>query len=121
MADKEPSSAAWTAELLADPHGVADKRARVRRMFAGIAKSYDLNNRVHSLWMDQRWRRRAVRLAEVKAEDVVVDVACGTGDLALRFAIELRRRNAECGMRNAECGAGSVIGLDYTFEMLPIS
>src|SRR5688572_32136293 len=76
----------WDDRLLANPHAVADKRSRVQRMFSAIAPSYDLNNRLHSLWMDQRWRRKAVKLAELKSSDVVVDVACGTGDLTLKFA-----------------------------------
>jgi len=70
---------------LQNPHEVSDKRTRVQKMFAAIAPSYDLNNRLHSLWMDQRWRRKAVKLANPKSTDVVVDVACGTGDLTLAF------------------------------------
>src|SRR5213075_1316902 len=67
----------WDEKLLrGNPHEVADKRRRVREMFAAIAPSYDLNNRLHSLWQDQRWRRRAVKLANVASSDVVVDVAC---------------------------------------------
>src|SRR3954470_12534672 len=77
--------AAWDEQLLRNPHAVADKQRRVRQMFAAIAPSYDLNNRLHSLWMDQLWRRKAVKLSELKPTDRVVDVACGTGDLALRF------------------------------------
>ena len=71
----------WTDELLHNPHAVADKRSRVQRMFAAIAPSYDLNNRLHSFWQDQRWRQKTVRLAELRAGDVVIDVACGTGAL----------------------------------------
>src|SRR5436305_8190146 len=80
---------AWDENLLRNPHAVSDKRSRVQRMFAAIAPSYDLNNRLHSLWMDQRWRKKAVKLAMLKPLDRVVDVACGTGDLALQFALEL--------------------------------
>src|SRR3982750_511928 len=76
-------------DLLRDPHAVADKRTRVQRMFAAIAPSYDLNNRLHSLWMDQWWRRKAVEHAGVRQRDVIVDVACGTGDLTLQFAKRL--------------------------------
>ncbi len=75
-------------------------------MFAAIAKSYDLNNRVHSLWQDQMWRRFAVRQAEVKPTDIALDVACGTGDLAQALA---------------KAGAAKVLGLDFTFEMLEIA
>src|ERR1700690_3432342 len=82
-------SPAWNDSLLANPHAVADKRRRVRQMFAAIAPSYDLNNRLHSLWMDQSWRKTAVKLAELNPTDQVIDVACGTGDLALRFAANL--------------------------------
>src|SRR5688500_10359391 len=84
-----PEAPAWDDALLKDPHAVADKRSRVQRMFAAIAPSYDLNNRLHSLWMDQAWRRKAVKLAGLKPTDRVVDVACGTGDLTLAFASEL--------------------------------
>ena len=58
------SSPAWTSrDLAADPHQVTDKAKRVERMFAAIAPSYDLNNRLHSLWRDQVWRRAAVKAA----------------------------------------------------------
>src|SRR6185437_15747542 len=76
----------WNDGLLQNPHAVADKRGRVQRMFAAIAPSYDLNNRLHSLWMDQHWRRKTVKLAAVTSAHAVVDVACGTGDLTLKFA-----------------------------------
>src|SRR3954469_3498725 len=90
MASTEATSkAAWDDQLLRDPHHVADKRTRVQKMFAAIAPSYDLNNRLHSLWMDQRWRKRAVKIAELKHTDTVVDVACGTGDLTLAFLSKL--------------------------------
>src|SRR6476660_5766229 len=73
---------AWNDDLLRNPHAVADKRTRVKQMFAAIAPSYDLNNRLHSLWQDQRWRKKAASLAELTPTDRVVDVACGTGDLS---------------------------------------
>ena len=112
MTHTPPSPNVWDDDLLANPHAVADKRRRVRSMFAAIAPSYDLNNRLHSLWMDQGWRRRAVKLADLKPTDRVVDVACGTGDLALRFERELRR----LGRAPPE-----LIGVDFTYEMLPIA
>jgi len=72
-------------------------------MFAAIAPTYDLNNRLHSMGRDQAWRRRAVRLAQVCAGDVVLDVACGTGDLALAFSAS---------------SAARVLGVDFTYGML---
>jgi demethylmenaquinone methyltransferase/2-methoxy-6-polyprenyl-1,4-benzoquinol methylase len=103
---------AWDDALLEqNPHAIADKRSRVQRMFASIAPSYDLNNRLHSFWQDQRWRRKAVKLAMLKARDRVLDVACGTGDLTLLFARALQRMSSD--------GITDVLGADFTFEMLP--
>ena len=101
-----PPSRLWSNDDLADPHAVRDKAARVRSMFGAIAPSYDLNNRLHSLWRDQAWRRAAVRVATLQPGEAVLDVACGTGDLALAFA---------------RAGAGRVVGLDFAFPMLRLA
>ena len=106
-----PTPTAWNDALLKNPHAVADKRRRVQQMFAAIAPSYDLNNRLHSLWRDQAWRRKAVKLAQLKSTDNVVDVACGTGDLTIAFS------NALSNLGNP----GKAIGIDFTYEMLPIA
>ncbi len=60
----------------------------VREMFAGIAGRYDLLNHVLSLNIDKRWRRIvAYELRDVldRKNAVVLDVACGTGDLSLEL------------------------------------
>lgn len=103
----EAQSEAWSRDQLAqNPHERADKPERVRRMFAAIARSYDLNNRLHSFGRDQAWRRAAVRLAGVREGEEVLDCACGTGDLTLAFA---------------KTGAKRVVGTDFTQEMLDIA
>jgi demethylmenaquinone methyltransferase / 2-methoxy-6-polyprenyl-1,4-benzoquinol methylase len=114
MSVHDPGSTAWDDELLRNPHAAADKRSRVQKMFAAIAPSYDINNRLHSLWMDQRWRKKAVKLAETNAGDRIVDVACGTGDLAIKFA---ERQYAIATLDRLV----PVIGIDFTLEMLPIA
>ena len=107
MTPQANESPAWSDQDLADnPHAVADKARRVEAMFSAIAPSYDLNNRLHSMWRDQAWRRAAVKLAQVKPTDVVADIACGTGDLSMAF---------EAG------GAQRVIGIDFTVEMLRVA
>ncbi len=101
-----PAPERWTDEELENPHETTGKDRKVRGMFAAIADKYDLNNRLHSFWQDQRWRKHAVRKASVSASDHVLDVACGTGDLTEAFA---------------KAGVASVTGLDFTREMLDIA
>lgn len=96
----------WDENNLHNPHAIPDKARRVREMFSAIATSYDLNNRLHSMWRDQAWRRSAVRMCDVTSSDRVLDVACGTGDLSLAFAAASPER---------------VIGLDFTHEMVQIA
>ena len=112
MAQIEPQNTtehapAWTqSDLQGDPHAAQEKGRRVQRMFGAIAQRYDLNNRLHSFWQDQRWRRRGARLAGPTEGADVVDVACGTGDLSEVFH---------------DLGAKQVTGVDFTPEMLQIA
>jgi demethylmenaquinone methyltransferase / 2-methoxy-6-polyprenyl-1,4-benzoquinol methylase len=78
---------------------------QVRAMFDRIAGFYDVMNTVMTAGLHHRWRARAADLAALGAGDSALDVACGTGDLA----IELSQR----------VGAdGEVIGSDFAQEML---
>ena len=76
----------WTDAMLEAPHETSDKSTRVRRMFDEIAPRYEFVNRVFSGGRDRVWRREAVRAARISPADVVLDIACGTGDLARAFA-----------------------------------
>jgi demethylmenaquinone methyltransferase / 2-methoxy-6-polyprenyl-1,4-benzoquinol methylase len=62
------------------PQGPA-KVAAVRTLFDTIAPRYDLVNRVMTFGMDRGWRRKTVRSLALAPGSVVVDLACGTGDL----------------------------------------
>ncbi len=55
-------------------------------MFDQIAGRYDLLNRIMSMGQDQYWRRRAVKALELRDGDTILDVATGTGDLAIMIA-----------------------------------
>lgn len=72
------------------PGGVSHEESRLRRdphairaMFAGVARRYDLLNRLLSLRQDVHWRRRLVAAVATAARGPVLDLACGTGDVAL--------------------------------------
>ncbi len=58
-----------------------EKASAVRRLFDTISPRYDLVNRVMTAGMDVGWRRRTVRELALPAGSLVVDLACGTGDL----------------------------------------
>ena len=78
---------------------------QVRAMFDRIARVYDRMNSVMTAGMHHRWRERAADLAQVGPGSTALDVATGTGDLA----VELARRGAE------------VTGMDFAPAMLEIA
>lgn len=77
-------------------------------MFDSISSRYDLLNRLLSFWQDVLWRRSAAAQACALGARRVLDVATGTGDLAL----ELSRR-----MGPGAC----VVGLDFAFGMMDVA
>ena len=81
---------------------------QVRAMFDRIAGVYDLMNSVMTAGLHHRWRQRAADAAGVGTGDRALDVACGTGDLA----VELKRRVGP---------SGEVIGSDFSDRMLELA
>src|SRR5205823_14557605 len=63
--------------------GTATEPARVRQMFHGIARPYDLANHTHSCGIDFDWRKRAANTVANWRPGKSLDLATGTGDLAL--------------------------------------
>jgi demethylmenaquinone methyltransferase/2-methoxy-6-polyprenyl-1,4-benzoquinol methylase len=81
------------------------KRRYVRRLFATIAGRYDFITRFLSYGQDRRWKARLIALADLRAGDRVLDLACGTGDLAA----------------GASGRVEYVVGLDVTHRMLQLA
>lgn len=65
---------------------LSEKGRGIRAMFDDIAPRYDLLNRLLSLGIDRRWRRFAVGQLNIPPQGMVLDVATGTGDVALEIA-----------------------------------
>ena len=82
------------------------KRRYNSRMFATIAPRYDLITRLLSFGGDQRWKRRLIETAGLAPGQRVLDVACGTGDLAVAAVTK---------------GASAVVGLDLTLAMIDLA
>jgi demethylmenaquinone methyltransferase/2-methoxy-6-polyprenyl-1,4-benzoquinol methylase len=78
----------------------------VQALFADIAPRYDRLNRILSLGLDQRWRRRAVASLGLPRGSSVLDLCCGTGDFALACA---------------DAGGHQVVGVDFAQPMLRLA
>jgi demethylmenaquinone methyltransferase/2-methoxy-6-polyprenyl-1,4-benzoquinol methylase len=76
-------------------------------MFSDIAGRYDLLNHLLSANQDKRWRRRAIRLLSPRRGERILDLCCGTGDLA----IECRRQQPRC----------DIVGADFALPMLQLA
>ncbi len=83
-----------------------DKAEQVREMFDAIAPAYDFMNRAMTFGIDKLWRRSAVRLLSDRTHDDILDIATGTGDLAIRLARTL--------------DPVTVVGVDLSEEMIEI-
>src|SRR5680860_1036808 len=88
---EETPSQNWThfgyVKVLAD-----EKAGKVAQVFESVARRYDLMNDLMTWGLHRHWKRSAVKLSGVRSGDRVLDLAGGTGDLALRLA---RRVGAE--------------------------
>ena len=81
------------------------KKEQVTQMFDTISENYDGLNRVISFGIDIRWRKKVLALVAAKNPDTILDIATGTGDLAILMA---------------KTSARTIIGLDLSAGMLEV-
>ena len=82
------------------------KKEQVTQMFDTISKNYDGLNRVISLGIDVKWRKRVVEIVGKNNPKIILDIATGTGDLVLMMAEKLN--------------PDKIIGLDISPGMLEV-
>lgn len=82
-----------------------DKKNNVKNIFDSIAGSYDFLNHLLSFGVDKYWRRKALKLSKVGNESFLLDIACGTGDVAIEAYKQGVRR---------------IVGADFSHNMLKL-
>ena len=81
------------------------RAAKVNDLFARVAPRYDLINDLQSLGLHRVWKRRLVRMANVRPGERALDLCCGTGDIAFALA-----------------GAGATVSaVDFSAAMLEVA
>ena len=83
------------------------KKEQVEQMFDNIAPTYDKLNHIMSLNIDRVWRRRVMRIVRRAKAHKIMDVATGTGDLAIAMAKRVDRTQ--------------ILGVDLSEEMLAVA
>ena len=81
------------------------KKEQVAQMFDNISKDYDGLNRVISLGIDVSWRKKVVKLVGENSPKQILDIATGTGDLALMMT---------------KLNPDRIVGLDISEGMLEV-
>lgn len=84
-----------------------EQSKKIQEMFNSIADKYDFLNGLLSFALDDNWRRNAIRLANIKSGNKVLDLACGTGDMIT----EIKKQHPDA----------VIYGADFSVNMLHIS
>jgi len=82
-----------------------DKKIKVKKMFDNIAVKYDFLNHFLSLGLDFYWRKKALKLTGLNSDSILLDVACGTGDVAIQAK---------------KMGVQKIYGADFSHNMLSL-
>jgi demethylmenaquinone methyltransferase/2-methoxy-6-polyprenyl-1,4-benzoquinol methylase len=95
------------AAMIGRAHRAAPSRP-LHEIFTAVPPRYDLINRIVTWGLDKKWRRRAARECLVSRPGRVLDMCCGTGDLAIELARQKENRLA-------------LAGIDYSRPMLALA
>jgi len=84
---------------------MSEKKKQVKLMFDNIAGRYDFLNHFLSFGLDFYWRKKALKLTGLNSESILIDVACGTGDVAIQAR---------------KMGVTKIYGADFSYNMLSL-
>lgn len=84
---------------------MSEKKKQVKLMFDNIAGRYDFLNHFLSFGLDFYWRKKALKLTGLNSESILIDVACGTGDVAIQAR---------------KMGVKKIYGADFSYNMLSL-
>lgn len=84
---------------------MSEKKSQVKRIFDSIAFRYDFLNHFLSFGVDNYWRKKALRLTGINSDSILLDIACGTGDVAIRAH---------------KMGVVKIYGADFSHNMLKL-
>jgi demethylmenaquinone methyltransferase/2-methoxy-6-polyprenyl-1,4-benzoquinol methylase len=82
-----------------------DKKNQVKNIFDSIAGRYDFLNHFLSFGIDFYWRKKALKLTKLNSDSILLDVACGTGDVAILAK---------------KMGVRKIYGADFSHNMLKL-
>lgn len=81
---------------------------KIENMFNSISKRYDLLNFFMSYGLDSLWRKRLIQESQLKGNEKVLDLACGTGDISFAFEQFSSKKNMNL----------NISGTDFSLEMI---
>ncbi len=84
---------------------MSEKKKQVKLMFDNIAGRYDFLNHFLSFGLDFYWRKKALKLTGLNSQSILLDVACGTGDVAIQAK---------------KMGVQKIYGADFSHNMLKL-
>ena len=84
-----------------------EKSQKIQEVFSSVASNYDLMNDLMSLGSHRIWKQRFFQVVKPRQSDIILDIASGTGDIAINFARACKGINLTC--------------LDANIEMLTIA
>lgn len=84
---------------------MSDKKKQVKKIFDNIAARYDFLNHLLSFGIDYYWRKKALKLTGMNKDSILLDIACGTGDVAIQAR---------------KMGVVKIFGADFSHNMLTL-